>query len=180
MSPRPFCSWMIHDSFGPNPRSSRSDHCNFGFSLLEVVLATAVLAGSAMVLVSMISMGSKYGQVAQQRVQALAAASSIADQLLVENRLEKSASEITGVVGPAGSPMGYRVKLQPFNLSQHGNENEPLDLQQMTIEIFPGEISATSTNQKALCSLTRLVRSRDQSNESRDGTTDRQEYPVPR
>ena len=53
-----------------------------GFSLLEVMLATAILAGSSLVLASMISAGSQLGQKAQDRTEAMLVAQSLIDETI--------------------------------------------------------------------------------------------------
>jgi prepilin-type N-terminal cleavage/methylation domain-containing protein len=130
---------------------------NRGFSLLEVIIATAVLAGSAMVLVSMIGVGSRFGQQAERRTLALAAASSLLDELLATNDLDSITQESTGVYGK-NNPLGYRIRVFPFT-PQTANQLEPISgLQQITVEVFSSEIRATDVENKPLCALTRIVR----------------------
>jgi prepilin-type N-terminal cleavage/methylation domain-containing protein len=130
---------------------------NRGFSLLEVIIATAVLAGSAMVLVSMIGVGSRFGQQAERRTLALAAASSLLDELIATNDLDSITQESTGVYGK-NNPLGYRIRVFPFS-SQTANQVEPISgLQQITVEVFSSEIRTTDVENKPLCALTRIVR----------------------
>jgi type II secretory pathway pseudopilin PulG len=130
---------------------------NRAFSLLEVIIATAVLAGSAMVLVSMIGVGSRFGQQAERRTLALAAASSLLDELIATNDLDSITQESTGVYGK-NNPLGYRIRVFPFT-PQTANQLEPISgLQQITVEVFSSEIRATDVENKPLCALTRIVR----------------------
>ena len=52
------------------------------FSLLEVIIATAILAGSAMVLFSLISLGTKYGNRAEEKTIAVSQAQSVLDEFI--------------------------------------------------------------------------------------------------
>lgn len=128
-----------------------------GFSLLEVIIATAVLAGSAMVLVSMIGVGSRYGQQAERRTLALAAASSLIDELIATNAPNRDTQETTGLYG-FNTPLGYRIRVTDYS-PQTENQSEPISgLQQITVEMFSAEIRVTDAEQKPLCTLTRIVR----------------------
>ncbi len=84
-----------------------------GFSLLEIIIATAVLASSAMVLISLIGLGVKYGNRAEERAIALSQAESLMDEFLaqlgtVENQDEQSGT----LIGPP--PRNYRITAAPF------------------------------------------------------------------
>lgn len=86
-----------------------------GFSLLEVMIATAVLAASAMVLLSLISLGTRFGSKAETRIGALVQAQSILDESILRIHSGESIESYTGVL--AGSqPRGYRVTVEPFEL----------------------------------------------------------------
>ena len=56
----------------------------FGFSLLEVIIATAILAGSAMMLMSMFSLGDRHTARAEQRAMAQMLCQSKLDELLAD------------------------------------------------------------------------------------------------
>lgn len=140
-----------------NPTQPISASARQGFSLLEVIIATAILAGSAMVLVSMIGAGSRYGRLAEQRTLALAAASSLIDELIATNQWTRFNQETTGVYGTT-DPLGYRIRVSDFS-PQTENQSEPIPgLQQITVEVFPGEVQVADDGQKMLCSLIRIVR----------------------
>jgi prepilin-type N-terminal cleavage/methylation domain-containing protein len=128
-----------------------------GFSLLEIIIATAVLAGSAMVLVSMIGVGSRYGQQAERRTLALAAASSLIDELMATYTPNRDTQETTGVYG-VNDPLGYRIRITDY-APQTENQLEPISgLLQITVEMFSSEIRVTDAEQKPLCALTRIMR----------------------
>jgi prepilin-type N-terminal cleavage/methylation domain-containing protein len=57
-------------------------HPRCGFSLLEVILATAILAGSSLMLATLISNGANLGSRAQDRVEALLVAQTLIDETL--------------------------------------------------------------------------------------------------
>ncbi|MFN6140187.1 MAG: prepilin-type N-terminal cleavage/methylation domain-containing protein [Planctomycetota bacterium] len=104
------------------PRSSQR-----GFSLLEVMIATAILAASAMVLLSLISLGTRFGSKAEMRIGALVQAQSILDESILRMHSGESIESYTGVL--AGSvPRSYRVTVEPFEvLSQATTGNTPPD-----------------------------------------------------
>lgn len=134
------------------PQTGRS-----GFSLLEVMIATGVLAGSAMVLISLIGMGTKYGQLAEQRVIALATADSLLEELLATGRLDPTSTEITGATSSL-NPLGFRIRVAAYRPSG-GNSVEAIEgLQQITVEIFASELGLGSAEPEPLCSLSRIVR----------------------
>jgi len=90
------------------PRSSQR-----GFSLLEVMIATAILAASAMVLLSLISLGTRFGSKAEVRIGALVQAQSILDESIVRMHSGESIDSYSGVL-PGSKPRGYRVTIEPF------------------------------------------------------------------
>lgn len=87
-----------------------------GFSLLEVMIATAILAGSAMVLLSLISLGTRFGSKAEVRIGALVQAQSILDESILRIYSGESIENYTGVL-PGIKPRSYRVTVEPFLLS---------------------------------------------------------------
>ena len=88
------------------------------FSLLEIIIATAVLAASAMVLSSLIGLGSRYGNRAEERTLALSQAESLIDEFLAQLDSETDqAKESTGEL-PGPPPRGFRIRAMPFELSK--------------------------------------------------------------
>ena len=79
-----------------------------GFSLLEIIIATAVLAASAMVLISLIGLGTKYGNRAEERTIALSQAESLIDEFLAQLGQTEKQDEQSGIL--AGLPQrSYRI-----------------------------------------------------------------------
>jgi prepilin-type N-terminal cleavage/methylation domain-containing protein len=93
------------------PRSSQR-----GFSLLEVMIATAILAASAMVLLSLISLGTRFGSKAEMRIGALVQAQSILDESILRMHSGESIESYTGVL-PGSTPRSYRVTVEPYDIS---------------------------------------------------------------
>lgn len=140
------------------------------FSLLEIIIATAVLAASAMVLSSLIGLGSKFGNRAEERTLAMSQAESLLDEYLAglgrsDNRLEETTGELPGP--PA---RGYRISAAPVDLG-NGNSSQASSMQsrtganttrsgllRVTVVLFE-TIGQNSTGEgKALIELSRLVR----------------------
>ena len=138
------------------------------FSLLEVIIATAVLAASAMVLSSLIGLGSKFGNRAEERTIALSQAESLLDEYLAglgsgDNRLE----EVTGEL-PGPPPRGFRINAVLIEL---GNANQASAVQggpgadasrggllRVTVVLFEAAGASASGEGKVLIELSRLVR----------------------
>jgi hypothetical protein len=116
-----------------------------------------------MVLVSMIGVGSRYGQQAERRTLALAAASSLIDELIATNTPNRDTQETTGLYGN-NDPLGYRIRVTVY-APQTQNQLEAIPgLQQVTVDMFSSEIQATDAAQKPLCTLTKIVRTPDTRN----------------
>jgi len=75
----------------------------YAFSLLEVMIATAILAASAMVLLSLISLGTRFGSKAETRIGALIQAQSIMDESILAVQ-SGSDQESYSAVLPGGQP----------------------------------------------------------------------------
>lgn len=86
------------------------------FSLLEIIIATAILAGSAMVLFSLIGLGTKYGNRAEEQTLALTQAQSVLDEYVANLSDEEIQEGVSGVLNgvPAHS---YRIEILPFELA---------------------------------------------------------------
>ena len=83
-----------------------------GFSLLEVMLATAILASSALVLSSLLGLGAKFGSRAEARTEALAQAQSLLDEFLaLPSRQTEQQTELTGIIN-SNPARGYRIRMQ--------------------------------------------------------------------
>ena len=123
------------------------------FSLLEVMIATAILAGSAMVLLSLISLGTRYGNRSEARIGALVQAQSILDESIARITDGDITPKYSGEL--AGPPKrSYRISIEPVTDqedSKDWNDSEPPQLAEAAP--VPGPVS-NSTSQKA----TELVR----------------------
>lgn len=159
-----------------------------GFSLLEVMIATAILAGSAMVLMSLISMGTKYGGRAEDRIAALVQAQSILDENIARMAFEETREQQSGELSlgdSASAPRrSYRISVQPYPWSDDTREaaamsadataietntakdsahpeslaRRPSSLVRVTVELFDGGASQGSAEPDPLVALTRIVR----------------------
>lgn len=126
-----------------------------GFSLLEVIIATAALAGSAMVLISLIGMGTRFGSKAEQRSVALSVAQTVLDEYLIDTPDSDSGSEITGTI-EGRWPMSYRLSLD--SLTATGSSSDGIKvpgLVRITVEIFESEQAMNANSGASICRLSR-------------------------
>lgn len=135
-----------------------------GLSLLEIIIATAVLAASAMVLVSLIGLGAKYGNRAEERTVVLSQAESLLDEYLAHLGTVENQDAQTGVLmGPP--PRSFRISASPFDLGNsatssatgQGAENRA-GLIRVTVEMLESNEQGLSGESKPLVVLSRLVR----------------------
>ena len=160
---------------------NRRDPASRGaFSLLEVMIATAILAGSAMVLMSLIDFGTRLGNRSEARITALVMAQSILDESIARlsgemQSVRESQSSYSGSL-PGTPSRSYRVTVDtvPTQEDSEGwNDPESPQLAQgqptfgpspnrteivcITVELFEGaEGSRTGSN--PLVRLARWVR----------------------
>ena len=135
------------------------------FSLLEIIIATAILAGSAMVLFSLIGLGTKYGNRAGEQTSALNQAQSVLDEVIANLSDEEIQEGVSGVLNgvPARS---YRIEILPFELAGNSgagrNSSTSSEMQtvlvRVTVALFKGNVSLAGMESEPLCQLTRLVR----------------------
>jgi type II secretory pathway pseudopilin PulG len=135
------------------------------FSLLEIIIATAILAGSAMVLFSLIGLGTKYGNRAEEQTSALTQAQSVLDEVIANLSDEEIQEGVSGVLNgvPARS---YRIEILPFELAGNSgagrNSSTSSEMQtvlvRVTVALFKGNVSLAGMESEPLCQLTRLVR----------------------
>ena len=139
-----------------------------GFSLLEIIIATAVLAASAMVLTSLIGLGTKYGNRAEERTMATIQAESLLDEFLARLGSRSSQAEMTGEL-PGTPPHRFSISAVPFEFGEAamrgGGEQfqqNKVGLLQVSVQIFEANSSqsniATQSDAKPLITLSRLVR----------------------
>lgn len=106
-------------------RRSMRSQTRRGYSLLEVILATAILAGSSLMLATLISNGANLGSRAQDRCEALLVAQTLIDETLALRhgevfQEEESFSET--------SRWSYRLNAEP---------REMTGVIVITAEVFP-------------------------------------------
>ena len=135
------------------------------FSLLEVIIATAILASSAMVLFSLISLGTKYGNRAEEKTIAVSQAQSVLDEFIARMHNEEIREEVNGVL-PSIPPCNFRIEVTPFELggsigairnSSAAMETQNL-LYRVKVELFKANATLSSVDAEPLCQLSRLVR----------------------
>lgn len=135
------------------------------FSLLEVIIATAILAGSAMVLFSLISLGTKYGNRAEERTIAISQAQSVLDEFVARMSSQEYREAVNGVL-PSIPPRSYRIEITPFeltdNVGSNQNKNSANEVQtilfRVKVELFETKAPSGGENSEPLCQLSRLVR----------------------
>lgn len=110
----------------------------YAFSLLEVMIATAILAASAMVLLSLISLGTRFGSKAESRIGALIQAQSIMDESILAVQAG-SDQETYSAVLPGGQPRNYRVVIEPIPLA------DPTQISSSTTQSLAGQSSIPTT-----------------------------------
>jgi type II secretory pathway pseudopilin PulG len=145
------------------------------FSLLEVMIATAILAGSAMVLFSLIQFGTRLGSRSETRIHTLVQAQSILDESIARLSAGDSQSNLSGEIDGA-TPRSYRVTVEPIGWLEEseGDWNKPelpqlasdkpssqvgrpRELVAITVELFEGS-KASSSNTESLVTLSRWIR----------------------
>ena len=152
--------------------SSCSGPKRSAFSLLEVIIATAILAGSAMVLFSLISLGTKYGNRAEVGTIAIAQAQSIMDEFIAGFQNQESLEEVKGVL-PSDPPRSYRISITPFEFGGDKAKGDigsgkvmPTNLYRVTVELYESQGQQASDSADPLYQLSRLVRRGPANNES--------------
>ena len=156
------------------------------FSLLEVIIATAILAGSALVLFSLISLGTKYGNRAEERTIAVSQAQSVLDEFIARMPNGEIREEVNGIL-PSIPSRNFRIEVTPFELagnivsdrnSNAANET-PTTLYRVKVEILETSTNLLSVDSKPLCQLTRLVRNPRIEEPSADGYGSETPRPTP-
>ncbi len=143
-------------------------------SLLEVIIATAILASSAMLVSSMIGRASKLGQRAELRTAWLNVAQSLLEETVAS--LQGGAEVESEASGPLPDTMGgsYRVSISPFSI-EAARDASPSDRQTdaspgnpqsqlvvVAVDIYKQSEASASAEQSAEIHLSRLVRTQSQ------------------
>ncbi len=156
------------------PQATRKDRT--AFSLLEIIIATAILAASAMVLTSLLGLGTTFGNRAEQRTVAMSQAQSLLDEYLAVPRSEaNSEEEVIGEL-PGVPSHRFRLSVTPFaslSSEQSGTDANSLSvtnnitglgttpqlgkLTRVTVEVF--EAQQASDTGEPLCRISRVIRS---------------------
>ena len=144
--------------------TSRVGRKRRAFSLLEVIIATAILAGSAMVLFSLIALGTKYGNRAEVRTIAISQAQSVMDEFVAGFANQEKQAEIKGVL-PSDPPRSFRISVTPFDIAgdkaigdMGSAKSMPTSLYRVTVTLYESQVQLTSESVEPLCELSRLVR----------------------
>jgi hypothetical protein len=82
-----------------------------GLSLLEVMIATGILAGSAIVLSSIIGTGARFGNRAESRITAMVQAHSVLDETLARIAAGNAPDEYSGEI-PGATPRSFEVVIR--------------------------------------------------------------------
>ncbi len=138
------------------------------FSLLEIIIATAVLAASAMVLSSLISLGARYGNRAEERTLALVQAESLLDEYIAQLSTSTTDREVTGSL-KSPKPIAFRIRATPYeigmqNSSRGGGERlqkQDDGLLLVNVELFESDgrdVLLAGAESRPLVSVHRLVR----------------------
>lgn len=140
-----------------------------GFSLLEVILATSILAASAMVLSSLISLGAKYGNRAEARAMAHEQAQSLLDEFVLTANLQSDTTTIEGEM-PGLPPRHFKITAVAWereastdgsnttsSLAASSTTTKANPLYVVRVEITEGD-SPSENSSKPLCRLERLLR----------------------
>lgn len=156
------------------PQANRKNRS--AFSLLEIIIATAILAASAMVLTSLLGLGTTFGNRAEQRTVAMSQAQSLLDEYLAVPRSEANAEEEVAGDLPGAPPHRFRLSVAPFaslSSEQSGMDANSLSatnsiaglgttpqlgkLTRVTVEVF--ETQQASDTGEPLCRISRVIRS---------------------
>jgi type II secretory pathway pseudopilin PulG len=126
------------------------------FSLLEMIIATAILAASGMVLTSLLGLGAKFGNRAEERTLAITRAHSLLDQFLAQPTENEVGAELTGEF-PGMPPYSFRLIIE--ELPANGSRTAMAQLlRRVTVEVLPAGSQRANQTIEPLCRISRLVR----------------------
>lgn len=126
-----------------------------GFSLMEVIIATAILAASGAALLVLIGQASQFARKAEERGVALMHAESLLNSFASSQTREEF--ELQGEV-PTDSAWSYKITLQPLTVSGVMAS----DLERCTVAVFPtagNQRSDVDSEQAAVVTLSCWLRS---------------------
>lgn len=128
-----------------------------GFSLLEMIIATAILAASGLVLSSLLGLGARFGNRAEERTLAIEQAHSLLAQFLAQPTVGETADEMTGEL-PGFPAMSFRLKVEEFTPAENAGGSLSKLLKRVSVEIFAGKGSQNVEPEQAICRVSQLVR----------------------
>lgn len=131
-----------------------------GLSLLEVMIAASILAGSAMVLSSVIGTGSKFGNRAETRMTAIIQAYSILDESLARIAAGNVFEEYSGETG-GPQPKPFRVVVTELADVSNATVSSPSDRKPISQAMLQVEVSlykeSTTATSDGIAPMVRLV-----------------------
>lgn len=152
----------------------RSTPVRSGLSLLEVMIATGVLAGSAIVLSSIIGTGARFGNRAESRVTAMVQAHSVLDETLARIAAGNVPEEFSGEI-PGVTPRTFEVEIRDLptqevqnvaasrNMRSEGanrseKTNDRSSLVQIDVRLFDSGRQNERQSSKPIVHLTQITR----------------------
>ncbi|XZE21442.1 type IV pilus modification PilV family protein [Pirellulaceae bacterium SH449] len=144
-----------------------------GLSLLEVMIATGILAGSAIVLSSIIGTGAKFGNRAESRMTAMVQAHSLLDETLARIAAGNSMEDYAGEI-PGTPPRSFEVVVRSMpqrsssasgsaSFSNAGGASrsasqEESSMVQIDVRLFDSNGQSNRTSSKPIVHLTQIAR----------------------
>ena len=142
---------------------SRSVLRRDGFSLLEIVIATAILTATALSLVSLLGLGVRFGTRAELKAIGLVRAESVMDEYLAslasnvpaDGREEET--ELTGVL-PGEPKLNFVLKTEKVESGEAELRDALESLCIISVRVFEGPREGSGDGIKPITEISRLVR----------------------
>lgn len=134
-----------------------------GFSLLEIVIATAILTATALSLVSLLGLGVRFGTRAELKAIGLVKAESVMDEYLASLAFNSTtddreeAAELTGVL-PGEPELHFVVKVEKAESGDVELSDAADSLQIVTVSIYEESGELDSEGKRPIAELSRLAR----------------------
>jgi type II secretory pathway pseudopilin PulG len=145
-----------------------------GLSLLEVMIATGILAGSSIVLSSIIGTGARFGNRAESRMTAMVQAHSLLDEALARIAAGNSVEDYTGEI-KGTPPRTFEVVARSLpqrepsapgdsripnssGVSRSGTDDQEGGLTQVDVRLFDAKGESDRNASKPVIHLTQIVR----------------------
>jgi hypothetical protein len=117
-----------------------------------------------MVLFSLISLGTKYGNRAEEGTIAISQAQSLMDECIAGFAGQEFQEETKGVL-PSDPPRSFRISITPFEIGGSktkgdvgSNKIMSTNLYRISVELYQSQGQLASEGMEPMCQLTRLVR----------------------